>query len=82
MSARGSTSGKEATPTLTSIQAIAVQERNTMVKAPDLYYKDRSKLDSFLMSIDIYILFNQYLFRTKTAKIIYTISYLKGIVFN
>jgi hypothetical protein len=29
-----------------------------MVKAPDLYYRNRSKLDSFLMSIDIYILFN------------------------
>jgi hypothetical protein len=29
-----------------------------VVKAPDLYYKDRSKLDSFLILIDIYILFN------------------------
>jgi hypothetical protein len=53
-----------------------------MAKALDLYYKDRSKLDSFLMSIDIYILFNQYLFRTEAAKIIYTVSYFRGIVFN
>jgi hypothetical protein len=53
-----------------------------MVKAPDLYYRDRNKLDSFFISIDIYILFNQYLFGTKTAKIIYAISYLRGIAFN
>jgi hypothetical protein len=59
-----------------------MQERNTVVKAPDLYYKDRSKLYSFLISIDIYILFNQHLFGIKTAKIIYAISCLKGIAFN
>jgi hypothetical protein len=53
-----------------------------MVKAPDLYYKNKNKLDSFLMSIDIYILFNQYLFGTEAAKIIYAISYLRGIAFN
>jgi hypothetical protein len=53
-----------------------------MVKAPDLYYKDRSKLDSFLISIDIYILFNQYLFGTEAAKVVYVISYLRGIAFN
>jgi hypothetical protein len=35
-----------------------VQERLVVVKAPDFYYKERSKLDLFLMSIDIYILFN------------------------
>jgi hypothetical protein len=64
------------------IQAIAVQEQSTMVKAPDLYYRNRSKLDSFLMSIDIYILFNQYLFGIEAAKIIYTVSYFRGIVFN
>jgi hypothetical protein len=34
------------------------------------------------MSMDIYILFNQHLFGTKTTKVIYAISYLKGIVFN
>jgi hypothetical protein len=59
-----------------------MQEQNTVVKAPDLYYKDRNKLDSFLISIDIYILFNQYLFGTKAAKIVYAISYLGGIAFN
>jgi hypothetical protein len=53
-----------------------------MVKAPDIYYKDRNKLDSFFILIDIYILFNQYLFGTKAAKIIYAINYLKGIAFN
>jgi hypothetical protein len=53
-----------------------------MVKALDLYYRDRSKLDSFLILIDIYILFNQYLFGTKTTKIVYAISYLRGITFN
>jgi hypothetical protein len=53
-----------------------------MVKALDLYYKDRSKLDSFLISIDIYILFNQYLFGTEVAKVVYTVSYLRRIVFN
>jgi hypothetical protein len=59
-----------------------VQEQSIIIKALDLYYKDRSKLDSFLILIDIYILFNQYLFRTEVAKIIYIISYLRGITFN
>jgi hypothetical protein len=58
ISARGSTSRKEAILVLVVVQAIAIQERNIMVKAPDLYYKNRNKLDSFLISIDIYILFN------------------------
>jgi hypothetical protein len=40
------------------IQAIVVQERLVVVKAPDFYYKERNKLDSFLILIDIYILFN------------------------
>jgi hypothetical protein len=53
-----------------------------VVKALDLYYKDRSKLDSFLILMDIYILFNQYLFGTEAAKIIYAVSYLRGIAFN
>jgi hypothetical protein len=43
---------------LVVIQAIIIQEQNAMVKALDLYYRNKSKLDSFLMSIDIYILFN------------------------
>jgi hypothetical protein len=59
-----------------------MQERNTIVKAPDFYYKDKSKLDSFLILIDIYILFNQYLFGTEAAKVVYAVSYLRGIVFN
>jgi hypothetical protein len=53
-----------------------------VVKALDLYYRNKNKLDSFFISIDIYILFNQYLFGIKAAKIVYTISYLKGIAFN
>jgi hypothetical protein len=61
---------------------IAVQERSIVVKQPDLYYGDRSKLDLFLMSIDIYILFNQYLFGFETAKVVYTISYFRGTAFN
>jgi hypothetical protein len=32
--------------------------------------------------MDIYILFNQYLFRTEAAKVIYAVSYFKGIAFN
>jgi hypothetical protein len=59
-----------------------MQKRNAIVKAPDLYYRKRNKLDSFLILINIYILFNIYLFGTKTAKIFYAISYLRGIVFN
>jgi hypothetical protein len=59
-----------------------MQERNTIVKAPDFYYKNKSKLDSFFISIDIYILFNQYLFGTKTTKIVYAINYFRGITFN
>jgi hypothetical protein len=53
-----------------------------VVKALDLYYRDRSKLDSFLISMDIYILFNQYLFGIKAAKIVYAVSYLRSIAFN
>jgi hypothetical protein len=53
-----------------------------MVKALDFYYRDRNKLDFFLILIDIYILFNQYLFGIKTTKVIYAISYFRGIVFN
>jgi hypothetical protein len=53
-----------------------------MVKAPDLYYKNKSKLDSFFISMDIYILFNQYLFGTEAAKVVYAVSYLRGIAFN
>jgi hypothetical protein len=64
------------------IQAIVVQEQSTGVKALDFYYKDRSKLDSFLISINIYILFNTYLFGTEAAKVVYTISYLRRISFN
>jgi hypothetical protein len=56
ISSKGSTSGREAI--LIFIQAIAVQEQSAVVKAPDFYYRERNKLDSFLMSIDIYILFN------------------------
>jgi hypothetical protein len=59
-----------------------MQERSVIVKAPDFYYRNRNKLDSFFISIDIYILFNQYLFGTKTTKIVYTVSYLRGIAFN
>jgi hypothetical protein len=82
ISARGSTSRKEIILTLIAVQAIAIQEQSAMVKALDLYYKDRNKLDSFFILIDIYILFNQYLFGTKAAKVVYAISYLRGIVFN
>jgi hypothetical protein len=53
-----------------------------MVKALNLYYRNKNKLDSFLMLIDIYILFNQYLFGIEAAKVVYTVSYLRGIVFN
>jgi Domain of unknown function (DUF4939) len=59
-----------------------MQERSAIVKALDFYYRDKSKLDSFLISIDIYILFNQYLFGTKAAKVVYTVSYLRGVAFN
>jgi hypothetical protein len=53
-----------------------------MIKALDFYYKERSMLDSFLILIDIYILFNIYLFGYETTKIIYAIRYLRGISFN
>jgi hypothetical protein len=67
---------------LTIIQAITMQKQSIIVKALDLYYRDRSKLNSFLILIDIYILFNQYLFGIKAAKIVYVVSYFRGIVFN
>jgi hypothetical protein len=80
ISTKGSSSRKEAA--LTIIPAIAIQKRSAIVKALDLYYRNKNKLDSFFISINIYILFNQYLFRTEVAKIVYTVSYLKGIAFN
>jgi hypothetical protein len=58
ISAKGSTSRKNAILAPVVIQAITVQKLSVIVKALNLYYKDRSKLDSFLISIDIYILFN------------------------
>jgi hypothetical protein len=80
MSTSGSSKGKDAqAPT---IPALAVQERTTTVKAPDVFHGDRAKLDNFLTSMDIYILFNQHLFGSESAKIIYVISYLRGITFN
>jgi hypothetical protein len=59
-----------------------VQEQSVVVKTPDFYLGEKNKLNSFFILIDIYILFNQYLFGTETAKIIYTISYFRGIIFN
>jgi hypothetical protein len=59
-----------------------MQERNIIVKALDFYYRNKSKLDSFLMLMDIYILFNTYLFGTETTKIVYTINYFYRISFN
>jgi hypothetical protein len=59
-----------------------VQERTAIVKIPDIFYKDQTKLDNFFISMDIYILFNQYLFSSESAKIVYIISYLRGIAFN
>jgi hypothetical protein len=53
---KGPSSRKEIV--LVTIQAIAVQEQNAIIKALDLYYRDRNKLDSFLILINIYILFN------------------------
>jgi hypothetical protein len=64
------------------ILVLAVQEYTTTIKVPDVFYKDQAKLDNFLISIDIYILFNQYLFSSESAKIIYVISYLRSITFN
>jgi hypothetical protein len=64
------------------ILVLVVQEHTTTIKALDIFYKDRAKLDNFLISMDIYILFNQYLFGSESAKVIYTISYLYGITFN
>jgi hypothetical protein len=58
ISARGSTNKKEVILVLVAIQAIVIQERSTVVKALDFYYRDRNKLDSFFILIDIYILFN------------------------
>jgi hypothetical protein len=59
-----------------------MQKRSARVKALDFYYRNKNKLDSFFILIDIYILFNQYLFGIEIAKVVYTISYLRGIAFN
>jgi hypothetical protein len=58
ISTRGSINKKKIILILVVIQAIIIQERNTIVKTLDLYYKNRNKLDSFFILIDIYILFN------------------------
>jgi hypothetical protein len=54
-----------------------MQKQSAVVKTLDLYYRKKNKLDSFLISIDIYILFNTYLFNTETAKIFYAINYFR-----
>jgi hypothetical protein len=46
-----------------------------MIKALDFYYKEKNKLNFFL-------LINIYLFNIETTKIIYIISYFQEIVFN
>jgi hypothetical protein len=35
-----------------------MQEYTTTVKILDIFYRNQAKLDNFLISIDIYILFN------------------------
>jgi hypothetical protein len=64
------------------IQVIVIQKKSTVIKALDFYYREKNKLDFFLISIDIYILFNAYLFGTEAIKVVYTISYFRGIAFN
>jgi hypothetical protein len=59
-----------------------VQEYTATIKILDIFYKNQAKLDNFFIFIDIYILFNQYLFDSELAKIIYIISYLYDIAFN
>jgi hypothetical protein len=55
ISTKGSSSRKEAAQALAAIQAITVQERSAVVKALDFYYRNKNKLDSFFILIDIYI---------------------------
>jgi hypothetical protein len=40
------------------ILVLMIQEYTIIIKAPDVFYKDQAKLDNFLISMDIYILFN------------------------
>jgi hypothetical protein len=53
-----------------------------MVKTLDFYYGERNKLDFFFILMDIYILFNTYLFGIETAKVVYAINYFQGMAFN
>jgi hypothetical protein len=77
--ARSSKSKDTYTPT---IPALIIQEYTATVKVLDIFYRDRAKLDNFFIFMDIYIFFNQYLFGSESAKVIYIISYLRGITFN
>jgi hypothetical protein len=59
-----------------------VQEYTIIIKILDIFYRDQVKLNNFFISIDIYILFNQYLFSSESAKVIYIINYFYNITFN
>jgi hypothetical protein len=59
-----------------------MQKQNIIIKTPDLYYKERNKLDSFFVLINIYVFFNTYLFGTEITEIIYIVNYFRGISFN
>jgi hypothetical protein len=76
----GSSKGKDTQALI--ILVLVIQKQTITIKAPDIFYRDQAKLNNFFIFIDIYILFNQYLFGSKLAKVIYIISYFRGITFN
>jgi hypothetical protein len=80
ISIAGSSKGKDTNTPI--ILVLVIQEYTATIKAPNIFYRDRAKLNNFFISINIYILFNQYLFSSESAKVIYIINYFRGITFN
>ena len=71
-------------PTQLQMQAgtIAVQEKAPAIKSPDTFDGTRSKLESFLSSIDLYITFNTNLFSNHSLRVVYAITFLRGPAFQ
>ena len=61
---------------------IAIQEKAPAIKAPDTFDGIRSKLESFLSSVDLYIAFNANLFANYTLRVIFAVSFLRRSAFH
>ena len=63
--------------------APAIEYKNIpKIAQPDLYHGDRAKLRAFLTQVKLYTGFNGHQFPTKTDKVLWASSFLRGSAFN